>query len=571
MVLIKKSVMDSKTWINSHGQDIRYLLMIIVVWFGMTALTNPVGNFPINDDWVYALAVKSVLETGYYQFPSPSSANVGPQVYWGAFFCLPYGFSFTALRFSTLTLGLIGAIALYGLARVLGANSKIALLGSLVLVVNPLYFGLANSFMTDIPFITLVIIALLLQVKGFQLESRPYLIMGLIISFAAILVRQLGVVLLVAFALAYMIRNGFRWINFIKVTSLVVSGVLLHIAYQYWLVDSERTPLLMVHSDVRNLNIPSLSIVGKKLLVAYTYLGFFILPFLPVYTTSKSSEVSNLRNKIIGMVLVAFALSILIFLWWANRMMPLSENVLDSSGLGPLTLRDTFNLGINFPKLPPALLVYWQLMTIFSVVAACVVLYYFWLASHQTLVKCRSTDFRPGTWPYWLIAGLAATYFAILVIIAGRFPLFDRYLILFLPLIILLIITIKFDAPPRSRGLGIKMSIVLITVYGGYTVAATHDYLAWNRTRWVATNDLMQQDNVSPKQIDGGYEFNGWYLYDAKYKQTPKKSWWWVVDDEYIIASGPIAGYAPMRRYIFDRWLLQRASDVWVLRRIPKH
>ena len=183
------------------------------------------------------------------------------------------------------------------MARVLGANSKIALLGSLVLVVNPLYFGLANSFMTDIPFITLVIIALLLQVKGFQLESRPYLIMGLIISFAAILVRQLGVVLLVAFALAYMIRNGFRWINFIKVTSLVVSGVLLHIAYQYWLVDSERTPLLMVHSDVRNLNIPSLSIVGKKLLVAYTYLGFFILPFLPVYTTSKSSEVSNLQSQ----------------------------------------------------------------------------------------------------------------------------------------------------------------------------------------------------------------------------------------------------------------------------------
>lgn len=104
-------------------------------------------------------------------------------------------------------------------------------------------------------------------------------------------------------------------------------------------------------------------------------------------------------------------------------------------------------------------------------------------------------------------------------------------------------------------------------VYAVFSVAATHDYLAWNKTRWIATNDLMQKDKISPRQIDGGYEFNGWYLYDPKYHHDPKKSWWWVVDDEYVIASGPVSGYEELRRYAFQRWLLQRPSAVIVLKK----
>ena len=93
-------------WQCDFRSDNINLLTIVVIWIAMAALVNPVGDFPLIDDWVYAFAVKSVLETGHFQFlPFSSSANVGPQVYWGALFCLPFGFSFTALRVSTLTLG----------------------------------------------------------------------------------------------------------------------------------------------------------------------------------------------------------------------------------------------------------------------------------------------------------------------------------------------------------------------------------------------------------------------------------------------------------------------------------
>ena len=63
-----------------------------------------------------------------------------------------------------------------------------------------------------------------------------------------------------------------------------------------------------------------------------------------------------------------------------------------------------------------------------------------------------------------------------------------------------------------------------------FSIGAVHDYMAWNRVRWEA---FAQPDvtGIKPSEIDGGLEFNGWYLYNAAYKSTPEKSWWWVMDN----------------------------------------
>jgi len=116
-------------------------------------------------------------------------------------------------------------------------------------------------------------------------------------------------------------------------------------------------------------------------------------------------------------------------------------------------------------------------------------------------------------------------------------PLFDRYLFLFVPAILVLVVTkeTRSGYMPERRWRG-ALSLMLVLVYATVAVAATHDYLAWNRARWMATRTLMEA-GVSPHQIDGGYEFNGWYLSDPNYQREPNKSYWWVDDDEYVIAS----------------------------------
>jgi hypothetical protein len=77
----------------------------------------------------------------------------------------------------------------------------------------------------------------------------------------------------------------------------------------------------------------------------------------------------------------------------------------------------------------------------------------------------------------------------------------------------------------------------------------------------------MAETHATADRIDGGYEFNGMLLYDPKYQGRTGKSGWWVLDDEYMIASGPLPGYQEYRRYPFDRWLPFPDPSVFVLHR----
>lgn len=548
---------------DTSRKEVFYLLILSLAWLALVLAIQPMGDFPLNDDWVYALAVKSVLENGYYQFPSPSSANVGPLVYWGALFCLPDGFSFNALRISSLTLGFVGILGMYSLTRTIGATPKLALLGALVLAVNPLYLGLAHSFMTDVPFLAVVILALLLLIKSLQHDSVVYLIAGLALTFIAILIRQLGIIVLIGFSVAYLTKYGFRLSNLAKTVAWVVSGVMLHFAYQHWLIETGRTPLLTLHSDSGHLNLPTPTIIVKKFLIMLMYTGFFILPVLPALL-SRDRDTWRGHKKAFWIIASVLVTGFFLLLWWTDNLMPLADNVLLKSGLGPLTLSDTYNAQINYPMIPAGLTMFWDVVTLFSVAAGGVALYYLVRSTYQSWMTFKSSA-RATTWPSLLLIATGVSYFAIMTIIAAGFPLFDRYYLVFLPLFFLLILVTQADK--SVNGGSVKLSLGLMLVYAVFSVAATHDYLAWNKTRWIATNDLMQKDKISPRQIDGGYEFNGWHLYDPKYHHDPKKSWWWVVDDEYVIASGPVSGYEELRRYIFQRWLLQRPSAVFVLKK----
>lgn len=223
------------------SSDVVSLALLSALWIVMSALANPIGDFPLNDDWVYALGVKSILQTGRFEMPVLAGANVFAQAYWGALFCLPFGFSFTALRFSTLALGGVGIIALYLLLREIGGSRSIALIGGFTLAVNPLYFGLAHTFMTDVPFLALVITALWLFVRGIRREEAISLSAGIMIALLAILIRQFALLLLLAFGVAYVMRRGIIRKSLVVAIVPVVVGAGLHFFYQHWMIKTGRT------------------------------------------------------------------------------------------------------------------------------------------------------------------------------------------------------------------------------------------------------------------------------------------------------------------------------------------
>ena len=178
---------------NLSRGDFAVVLLLVTVWAVMWWATEPLGEFPLNDDWVYAKSVNSILETGDFRL-SYSDANAFAQAYWGALFCLPFGFSFLALRISTCVLAAVGISAFYLLLREIGGRRWSALVGALTLATNPLYLQLSDTYMTDVSFIALFSGSLWLYVRGIKHDSWPLLVGAFAAGYVALLIRQFALV-----------------------------------------------------------------------------------------------------------------------------------------------------------------------------------------------------------------------------------------------------------------------------------------------------------------------------------------------------------------------------------------
>jgi len=549
---------------SSQRADLACLAILSLLWVVMVVLAKPIGDFPLNDDWVYGLAVRSIVEHGEFRLPSPADTNLFAQAYWGALFCLPFGFSFTALRLSTLVLGLIGVWATFGTARELGVGRSIALLAAALVASNPIYFALANTFMTDVPFFAVAAASLYFLARWtFRLDPRDALI-GLLLSMIAILIRQAGIVIPTGFAIAYVIKRGPSAKTILVAAIPVLIGVALHFGFQAWLHETGRTPgagptslLETVADNLRvRLRIP------VRIFALCAYAGLFSLPLLAVVTSQVWGRAESARRRILLAVCVVAAVVYAGGVFVVGRPMPFLDNVFNAFGMGPLTLTDTYFFHRNFPDVPPSLSAFWFAVTIAAllgfVALACVVA--------DRVMENRSPERVSQSAPAMIIIGGSCLAYMLLAALALRFFL-DRYaLFVLLPVVLFVAsFTAREASPGPSRGGSVLLAIV-VALEASFTVIATRDYLEWNRTRWVATSELLAQ-GIPRTSIDGGYEFNGWLGYDAAYRRQPGKSPWWVVDDEYTIASGPLPGFLVFRTYPIPRLLTGGQSQVLVLRR----
>jgi hypothetical protein len=110
----------------------------------------------------------------------------------------------------------------------------------------------------------------------------------------------------------------------------------------------------------------------------------------------------------------------------------------------------------------------------------------------------------------------------------------------------------------------------LLILYATFSVAGTHDYFAWNRAKWQAAHDLVEVNHISPMEIDGGLEFNGWWGYDPQFRDSGGITFAGDMrhGNEYIIAMTWLPGYEVISRYSFQRWLPSGGGEIMVLRKV---
>src|SRR5438876_11371657 len=109
------------------------MLIAGAFWLLLVLATWPVGEFPLNDDWIYAGVVRTLVREGHIDRVPYAKAAYVAQAVWGALFCLPAGWSYTALRVSTALLGLVGVLFTFVLLRQAGADRRMAALGAATL------------------------------------------------------------------------------------------------------------------------------------------------------------------------------------------------------------------------------------------------------------------------------------------------------------------------------------------------------------------------------------------------------------------------------------------------------
>jgi hypothetical protein len=159
----------------------------------------------------------------------------------------------------------------------------------------------------------------------------------------------------------------------------------------------------------------------------------------------------------------------------------------------------------------------------------------------------------------------------------GDYGFYDRYLIVFLPpLMAVLVAPLPKDgaAVQQPARWAFRSSVVLMSALAVFTLAATHDYLAWNRVRWTALHDLVRNEGAPVERIFGGFEFNGWYLYE-RYAAAAEPDWagsFWVDSDEYTVAFRPLPGHETLGTYPVPQWLPGPAERRLILtqRRVPE-
>lgn len=581
------------------------------LWIVLVIIANPAGNFPLNDDWNYGRSVHGLLTEHKWLVTNWSLTASVTHSLIGYLVCLPFGFSFNWLRGSSIVLAFIAVICCYLLCRQTGAARLVALIGALVLMVNPLFFNLALTFMTDVPFLGIAGVALVLLSEilckrraGVAVGAKE-VVLATLVTAAACLTRQVALVVPVAFMAAYFVckplavaagdadataaarapQAASDWLPRVTaVLPLLVSAGLV-LVFQVWLykefgvLRSYRAEEAYLKLRFEGGPLFGLRAAAVSYMQAFIYLGLFALPLMPMVLRSFLEKLEKRERNFALALAIEVGLLMSIGLIYTGSAMPLVDNVFFNFGLGPLLVG---LIDVVKPSWPEASIWAMLALSCAGAIGAGFLLAIF--GPMLVRLRARRRLFQlPSASATVTFCGFTLAAFLFVVCMRG---LFDRYLLFALMLLLpclcaatQLVSSEKTDSESpgttkptavdnraKSSMVRVALSCALLFPFIVFAVAGTHDYLSWNRARWQALDALTR--SVSPLEIDGGLEFNGWYGYDLRFRAKQTADISMVHGRRYAVTFDRVPGYEIQSRYPFERWLPPGKGEILVLKQV---
>jgi hypothetical protein len=509
-------------------------LGLLLLWITIIIIINPLGDFPLNDDWCYGKSVKTLYEDGYLKLYNWGEMTLIGHVFWGYFFTEIFGFSFTVLRFSTLVMGFATILGIYELCKLANVPRWMTLFGTVLCIANPIFLSLSFSFMTDVPSYCLIIWAFYFFVKGIKTEAWQPIWWAIFFCCWVYIIRQLAWVLPVTWLITVLIVKKRTLQNLLKAITPLIVLILFMLIFSYIMEtndlfqDRYNSKLKLLIENIKNINIQFIISVFLYFFISMAYLGFLLAPIYLFYCSRYKFK----GNRIWIIIWTVLVTGILIRY---GKILPSLHNIWIDFGVGPTTLVDhsgNFTIGPS-PRAPK---LFWQIITVIGVFSSVVLLF-------------RLKELVFSVVKKKVISPIAVLSFVFCVIYLSPFLLvgvYDRYLLPLFPVTIVFLGAGIQKIPQKTHQ---YLSIAFLGLLLLFSVCATHDYLSWNRVRWVALNELTDS-GVSKNHINGGVEFVTWYHFSEE-----KEKWWESVTPIYTLVFKPQKNKKIKSEYNYSRWL----------------
>ena len=481
--------------------------LILIICLATYFITKPLGNFPINDDFSFIDTVKRWYFEGKF-IPHPvTSMTLFSQAWLGYVFSLIFGFSIENLRILVAILSCTALIFTYLTAIELKINRIISLFICFLLFFNPIYLLYSYSFMTDVPFFCFSMISIYFYIKNFKEFHLTYWLIAIVFSIIAILTRQVGMAIMLAFGITYLVKNKITAKNIFIALFPFIIGISTYMLYKKWLSINNITPEMFnsqgeIHAEGYLIVLHYVKNLISNFNLLLVYLALFTSPILIIYG---QTIISAFYKKIIVFSVIISTLSVVAVCLIYNDMLPVNKNVFTNKNiLGPFDDDTMYSLPNN------------HMLTLISTIFAVLGLFLLILFSFNYLRNFISNLFNKKKISYESI-------FFILLIIFYQLPIllftfYERYVFISVISVSFIIsIFYKNNISNLIANFRFKISLLLLLALSINSTINVKDYMIYSKTRWDIMTDLLK-NKVEIDQISGGYTYFGTY-YNTHFKE----------------------------------------------------
>jgi len=523
---------------------------IVAVFLAAIALIKPLGNFPLNDDGMFALPTFEFARTGHFHMTAVPTA-VRAQILWGALFVRLFGASFEVLRMATVVSAILALITINALLRLAAIPRAGRVLATLAIAFHPIFLWASCTFMTEVHFICATAVALYCFARGLREERVGFLLAGGAAVAISWWIRQTGVLTAIAAIAVVLFRRDRQWKRDALILAIPIIGfAVVAVAWPETLrgsaavfgsfLDVWRDPLFHIEDAV-------------AMFYQHTFLPLqeTALWLLPLVAAGAFAVMRKFDWRIVA---IAIVMSVGFIMSIRNHLpMPyygrsgccenVAGDIFTNFGLGPPTTYDVFTGQQTYPF---TLTFGTRIaLTLFATFAAILFV--------TSLARGARKDVI-----FLLSIAIAACQIASLYLTATYF---DRYsLTTAWPLVIAGAIVTPWPRAAQMR------AIVVLALIATFGILGINEYFSWQRARWTAYGELRRA-GVKVTNVEGGMEAEFMierpYITDQEYTHLRKRLK--LGPKHYMIAFNQREHWHVVAQHPFSGWLGMHRGVIYTL------